>query len=95
MLFRSVKAGQDLVDTLLEAGMRLQREAQQQVPVDTSALKASAFTCLESDLETRYVSSRWVAERSENKKLNQRKVKALKKAAKASAARARQRGRKK
>lgn len=32
--------------------MVLQREAQKKTPVDTSALKASAFTCYEKDLET-------------------------------------------
>lgn len=35
--------------SLLVAGLRLQREAQLLVPVDTSALKASAFTALEQD----------------------------------------------
>ena len=33
---------------LLVAGLRLQRESQKIVPIDTSALKASAYTALES-----------------------------------------------
>lgn len=33
---------------ILAAGLRLQRESQEIVPVDTSALKASAFTAFES-----------------------------------------------
>ncbi|MCK9568736.1 hypothetical protein M0R72_07335 [Candidatus Pacearchaeota archaeon] len=41
----------DLEKGLLTAGMRLQREAQLLTPVDTSALKASAFTDLEENLE--------------------------------------------
>lgn len=36
---------------LLMAGYRLQREAQQLVPVDTSALKASAYTALDSEAD--------------------------------------------
>lgn len=36
---------------LLTAGLRLQREAQKETPVDTGALKNSAFTAKESDLE--------------------------------------------
>lgn len=31
------------------AGLRLQREAQKMTPVDTSALKSSAYTCKEGD----------------------------------------------
>ena len=34
----------NMLKSLLVAGMRLQREAQQIVPIDTAALKASAFT---------------------------------------------------
>lgn len=36
---------------LLAAGLRLQRESQEIVPIDTSALKASAFTAFEQDVE--------------------------------------------
>ena len=37
---------------LLKAGMLLQRESQLEVPVDLGALKASAFTALDENLET-------------------------------------------
>lgn len=37
---------------LLTAGLRLQRESQEIVPIDTSALRASAFTCSEEELES-------------------------------------------
>ncbi|MFA5715791.1 MAG: hypothetical protein WC998_08620 [Candidatus Paceibacterota bacterium] len=43
---------QSLEKGLLAAGMRLQREAQLLTPVDTSALKASAFTALEENLQS-------------------------------------------
>jgi hypothetical protein len=43
----SMKAGLSLVEAMLGAGLRLQRESQQLCPVDTGALKASAFTRLE------------------------------------------------
>lgn len=39
-----VKRGMTLVQALLVAGLRIQRESQQVVPIDTGALKASAFT---------------------------------------------------
>jgi hypothetical protein len=39
-----------LQNGLLTAGRRLQREAQNEVPVDTGALKASSFTAKESEL---------------------------------------------
>lgn len=41
-----------LSKALLLAGLRLQRESQKLVPVDTSALKASAFTALKKDEES-------------------------------------------
>lgn len=37
---------------LLMGGLRLQREAQLIVPIDTAALKASAFTCYQNELGT-------------------------------------------
>lgn len=37
---------------LLTAGLRIQREAQELTPVDTGALKASAFTCYTKDVAT-------------------------------------------
>ena len=40
-----------LADTLLKAGLLIQRESQLLVPVDTSALKASAFTTVEENLD--------------------------------------------
>ena len=43
---------------LLDAGLRLQREAQQITPVDTGALKASAFTALTED-EDRAAAIAW------------------------------------
>jgi hypothetical protein len=42
-----VMAGYPMSQALLRAGMLLQRESMQRVPVDTGALKASAFTKLE------------------------------------------------
>lgn len=41
------KRGQTTAQALLAAGLRLQRESQLLCPVDTGALKASAFTILE------------------------------------------------
>lgn len=40
-----------LPEALLKGGLLIQRESQLLVPVDTSALKASAFTCIEEELE--------------------------------------------
>lgn len=40
-----------LPETMLKAGLLIQRESQLLVPVDTSALKASAFTTVEEDLD--------------------------------------------
>lgn len=42
-----LKRGLTLTQSLLLAGLRLQRESQLNVPVDTGALKASAFTRVE------------------------------------------------
>jgi hypothetical protein len=44
----AVAAGKTLIQGLLLAGLRLQRESQQRVPVDTGFLRASAFTRIES-----------------------------------------------
>lgn len=41
-----------MMQCLMFAGLRLQREAQLETPVDTSALKASAFTCPTKDVES-------------------------------------------
>lgn len=43
----ALKAGKTLAQSLLLAGLRLQRESMKLTPVDTGALKASAFTRLE------------------------------------------------
>lgn len=40
-----------LAENMLKVGLLIQRESQQLVPVDTSALKASAFTCVEEELD--------------------------------------------
>ena len=42
-----VKGGKSVMQGLLACGLRIQREAQQRVPVDTGNLKASAFTRIE------------------------------------------------
>lgn len=42
----AMRAGRTLLQALLLAGLRLQRESQQLVPVDTGNLRASAFTRL-------------------------------------------------
>lgn len=43
----AVRRGSTLAQALVLAGLRLQRESQQMVPVDTGNLRASAFTVLE------------------------------------------------
>lgn len=43
----AMRAGQTLLQGLLQAGLRIQRESQGVVPVDTGALRASAFTRVE------------------------------------------------
>jgi len=47
----ALKAGATLEHSLLMGGMRLQRESQQLVPVDVGALKASAFTAIDRDVD--------------------------------------------
>ena len=42
-----VRSGKTVMQGLLACGLRIQREAQQRVPVDTGVLKASAFTRVE------------------------------------------------
>lgn len=49
-------------ENLLKAGLLIQRESQNLVPVDTSALKASAFTTIESELDRVAAESRSKAE---------------------------------
>lgn len=47
-----LQKGGSLLQGLYIAGLRLQRESQELCPVDTSALKASAFTASKNNLET-------------------------------------------
>ena len=47
---KAVQAGVGVVSGLTLAGLRLQRESQKLVPVDTGALKNSAFTSLEKNV---------------------------------------------
>lgn len=47
IVFGAVNKGKTLMQGLLMAGLRLQRDSQKLVPVDTGALKGSAFTRLE------------------------------------------------
>jgi predicted GNAT family N-acyltransferase len=48
IISEAASRGQTLEQSLLLAGLRLQRESQKLCPVDTGALKASAFTRKES-----------------------------------------------
>lgn len=47
----ALKRGVSMEQALMLGGLLLQREAQKLTPVDTSALKASAFTCLTDRVE--------------------------------------------
>lgn len=47
IVVKALQRGQSMAQALLLAGLRLQRESQQLVPVDTGNLRASAFTRLE------------------------------------------------
>ncbi len=51
LIERGLMRGIGMLQSLMIAGLRLQREAQGLTPVDTSALKASAFTCPTSEVE--------------------------------------------
>ncbi len=48
---KAVANGATIEEGLIIAGLRLQREAQELTPVDTGALKASAFTCKTRDVD--------------------------------------------
>jgi hypothetical protein len=48
LITRALRAGRTLMQGLLIAGLRLQREAQMRVPVEYGILRASAFTRLEA-----------------------------------------------
>jgi len=51
IIAKAIKKGKTLEQAMLLGGLRLQRESQKLVPVDTSALKASAFTALDREAE--------------------------------------------
>ena len=44
IISQAIHNGASLPDALMLLGLRLQRESQEQVPIDTGALKGSAFT---------------------------------------------------
>lgn len=48
IVVEELKRGRTMAEALLKAGLRLQRESQLLVPVDTGALRNSAFTRLET-----------------------------------------------
>jgi cell division protein ZapA (FtsZ GTPase activity inhibitor) len=67
------RAGQEkLAETLLRGGLLIQRESQKITPVDTSALRASAFTTTEDKLEQVSNEARTRAEQIQTKVLAQR-----------------------
>lgn len=49
MVAQALRAGKTMAQALLLVGLRLQRDSQKLVPVDTGALKNSAFTRLEAE----------------------------------------------
>lgn len=51
IIAKGLRKGFTLQQSQMLAGLRLQREAQLLTPVDTSALRASAFTCPVSQIE--------------------------------------------
>lgn len=50
---KAMDSGVSLQQALLLAGLRLQRESQKIVPIDTGALKASAFTATRKNVEAK------------------------------------------
>ena len=52
MLSEALASGVKLLQALYLLGMRLQRESQEIVPIDTGNLRASAFTAREDDLQS-------------------------------------------
>lgn len=67
---------------LLLAGLRLQRESQKIVPIDTGALRASAYTSLESQADIDAAAAYAKSEAIRQKELARRKAKAAKKRSK-------------
>ena len=61
-----------LADNMLRAGLLIQRESQKLTPVDTSALRASAFTAVEEDLDRVATEARTKAEQTRMKVLAKR-----------------------
>lgn len=51
LVLEALKVGTKLPTAMIRAGMRIQRESQKEVPVDTSALKASAVTAFAHEFE--------------------------------------------
>lgn len=51
LIVEALQTGAKLGPAMIRAGQRIQRESQNEVPVDTSALKASAFTAYSHEVE--------------------------------------------
>lgn len=66
---------------LLMAGLRLQRASQEMVPIDTAALKASAYTAYEADKEQAYAQAHLRSEAVRVSELARREKQAQKRAA--------------
>lgn len=80
VIAKSFAKSKDLPSAMLIGGLRIQRESQKVVPIDTTALKASAFTCYQRDLDA---ISQSAFNRSEGVRMAEQKkrmVKGLKKA---------------
>jgi hypothetical protein len=75
---RKVKPN-DMPEAMLRAGLLIQRRSQELVPVDTSALKSSAFTCLQEDLDRTASQARAEAEALRVRVLAERAAKRSKK----------------
>ena len=67
------KKGQSISKGLLVAGLRIQREAQKVVPIDTGALRASAYTTYESTHDAVASSAHMRSEKVREKKIESRK----------------------
>lgn len=75
-----IREGADrLPETLVKCGLLIQREAQIRTPVDTSALKSSAFTSFEEELDARAAQKRTQAEALRTSVLASREKEARKK----------------
>lgn len=75
-----VQRTKSVLKGLLLGGLRLQREAQKLCPVDTGALKNSAFTCDERELTQAAQRAKAMSDRMRASKLEGRHAKALEKA---------------